>query len=766
VKLDKLKLRGFRGIKAGLNKDEIEIDFSGLSGLVALAGDNGKGKTTVLENCQPFRLMPSRKSSLYRQVFLRDSYKDLSFWFEGVHYRTLVKIDPQAEKSEGYIWKNHNNKKSEVDGKVSNYDSYLTDLLGSSNLFFNSIFAAQNSKKISDLTTGKLQGLFSEFLRLYELVSHEATSKQCITVLGTITTRIDREIDALKVKIMDKAETERNLSETVEKEGVYSKERIELVEKIKKAEASCELVKEAIAKSLVKKGRLKDLEQNVTRLTQDQDRERESVESELSRLRPMLHEIIDDLAQCEALFADKDKIIDACKREAEILERIPAVEKELDQRQKCIDKNKIEIDALNSATNEQRRIIDAGKKDPEVARLETEIRGKREKTTDLEKRDPECTSEICSFIVGALEAHKQLPVLEKEFSERHEAILVQRRKAEADLVVLANQLVAILKEQKDELKKHKALKEEKKRLDDDLRQARLLSVKKPQIEIATVRKSDLEKRKDEVTSEGVRFRDNRDKAIARIEDEIKKLNIEITDLKSTIDNSLDEKKAEFERQIKESQLVLENMDKQITDVKEKIAVLKQSIIEKIVAEKDLATQNDERTRLLHEQSEWIYLRNACSKDGLRQLEFDSVAPVISGYTNELLSMSSFESNDLVKFRTQDEDGREDIKIIVLREEEVLLDDLCGGEEVWILKALRLAMTLISKEKSGKRYESIFCDEEDGSLSVENAKKFIYLYKSLMQIGDIDTCFYISHKTEAVALANHVLHFEYGGIEIQ
>ncbi len=763
MKLDKLKLRGFRGVKVGLGLDEIELDLSGLSGLVALAGDNGMGKTTVLENMQPFRIMPSRNSSLYRQTYLRDSYKELSFWFEGVHYKTLIKIDAQAEKSEGYIWKDHK-KKSEVDGKVSNYDPYLIDLLGSSNLFFNSIFSAQNSKKISDLTTGKLQGLFSEFLRLYELVSHENTSKQCITVLGTIVTRIDRGSDGLKIKMVDRAETERELSEMIEKGNVYSKKRIELVEKIMKAETSCELVKEAIAKSLVKKGRLKDLEQNVTRLTQEQNREQESVESELSRLRPILRGIIDDLAECETLSKDRDEIMDACKKEVEILERIPAVEKELDQRQECIDKNKIEIDTLNSKIDEQRRIIDAGKKDPEVARLKAEIRGKHEKTTDLEKRDPACESEICSFIIGAIEAKKELPVLEKDLSRRHDVNLERDQKATMELGALSKQLQVILKEQKDELKKHKALKEKKKSFDDDLKYVRFLSAKKPQIEVAAVRKNDLEKRKNEVTSEGIRHRDNRDKAIARIEDEIKKLNTEIDNLKSTIDSSLDEKKAEFEQQIDKFQLVLDDIDKQIPDTREKIAVLRQSVIEKIAAEKDLAVQNEERAKLLQEQSEWIYLRNACSKDGLRQLEFDSVAPLISSYANELLDMS-FKSNDLVKFRTQDEEGREDIKIIILRDEEVLLDDLCGGEEVWILKALRLAMTLISREKSGKRYESIFCDEEDGALSVQNAKRFIYLYKSLMEIGDIDTCFYISHKPEAVALANHVLSFGDGGITI-
>lgn len=761
MKLDKLKLRGFKGIQRGLGLEEVELDLSGLSGLVALAGDNGKGKTTVLENFQPFRTMPSRKSSLYRQVYLRDSYKDLSFWFENVHYRTLVKIDAQGEKSEGFIWKGG---KAEIDGKVTNYDAYLTDLLGSSNLFFNSIFAAQNSKKISDLTTGKLQGLFSEFLRLHELVSHENTSKQCITVLRTIATRVDGEVDALKAKTMDKAETERKMSEAAEKEGVYSRERIELVEKIGKAEIDYETVKEAIAKSLVKKERLKDLEQNVTRVRREKDKAQDSAETELSTLRIALRKINDETVQHERLLADRDKIMEACEREVKILEQIPAIEKGLDPARKELDKNVSEQNAITRAIDEQRRVIDVGKKDPEIARLEAEIRGKREKTTDLEKRDPECTSNICSFIVGALEAQKELPVLEKELVGRHEIVLGGTQKAQKEVEVLSGRLESMSKEREDMVSHIGALKEDRGRLDDELQRVKLLSEKKSQVDVAMSQKNNLEYRKAEVTSEGIRLRDNRDLAIAKIEDEIKKLIVEIDDLKSTIDSSLDEKKAGLERQVSEFRLALEDADKQIADIREEIAVLKQSIAEKMAAEKDLATKTDESSRLLHEQGEWIYLRNACSKDGLRQLEFDGVAPVISGYANELLSMS-FGSNDLVKFKTQDEEGREDLQIIVLRDEEVLLDDLCGGEEVIILKALRLAMTLISQDKSGKRYEAIFCDEEDGALSVENAIKFIHMYRSLMEIGGIDACFYISHKPEAVAISDHILNFKDGGIQI-
>ena len=768
---DKLKLRGFKGIREGMGLDEIEIDFSGLTGLVALAGDNGTGKTTVLENMHGFRTMPSKKSSLYRQVFLRDSYRDFSFWFEGVHYRTLVKIDAQSEKSEGYIWKNHNDQKSEVDGKVSNYDPYITNLLGSSNLFFNSIFAAQKSKKISGLTTGKLQELFSEFLRLYELIAYETTSKQCITVLGTVATRIDKEIDALEVKIMDKAETERKLSEAVEKESSYLKEQIELTEKIKDAETNYEKAKEAIAKSMVKKGRLSNFEQNLARFKNDRDRELESVESELNRLRIKLRGINDEIAKCESLLKDKDKIMEACQQKSEIVEKLPAIEKDIEQKKKELDKADSEINEITKTVEENRRIIDAGKKDPEIARLEAEISGKREKTVDLEKRSPICNVDLdtekenaCGFITGALRAQEELPLLEKKLSDRMQLRSEQAQKANRTMEECDVKLVSLKKKKGADAKNYNAVVDEKYALNEKLKKIRLFSVKKPDVAVAMSQKDSLEKRKDGIISEGIRIRDNRDKSIARIDDETKKLNTEIEELKDSIDNTLDEKKEKAERQLNESKLALEGTDKQIVDTRERIAVLKQSVAEKCSAEKDMVDKKKEHAKLMREQGEWIYLRNACGKDGLRQLELDCVAPLINGYANELLNMS-FESNDLVKLLTQDEEGREDIKIVVLREEEVLLDDLCGGEEVIILKALRLAMTLISQEKSGRRYESIFCDEEDGALSVENAIKFIYLYKSLMKIAEIDTCFYISHKPQCVAMADHVLNFGNGGITI-
>jgi exonuclease SbcC len=51
-----LRLVGFKGIKDRLGRDDITLDLARLSGdaqLIALAGPNGRGKTTIMDNLQP-----------------------------------------------------------------------------------------------------------------------------------------------------------------------------------------------------------------------------------------------------------------------------------------------------------------------------------------------------------------------------------------------------------------------------------------------------------------------------------------------------------------------------------------------------------------------------------------------------------------------------------------------------------------------------------------------------------------------------------------
>ena len=84
----KLKLQGFSGIRAGLGRDELELDFRPFDGaqLVALVGPNGTGKTTVLDSMTPFRVMPARAGdalgnfSFYEHLCLPEAGKPAAGW--------------------------------------------------------------------------------------------------------------------------------------------------------------------------------------------------------------------------------------------------------------------------------------------------------------------------------------------------------------------------------------------------------------------------------------------------------------------------------------------------------------------------------------------------------------------------------------------------------------------------------------------------------------------------------------------------------------
>ena len=216
MKITSLRLRGFIGVRRGLNLDDLTLDFSTLSGLIALSGENGSSKTTIMDCLHPYRQLASRSGALQRHVFLRDSLKELCFEYAGDTYKTLIKIDSDSERTEAFVWKNNI---PQVNGKVTEYDRYIIGLFGSSQLFFSSVFCAQNAEKISDMTTGELKKLFSEFLKLERLVEFENTAKQCTALLIAKADGIQRDIQAARKSLEGMESLDEKLDNTVIQAG-------------------------------------------------------------------------------------------------------------------------------------------------------------------------------------------------------------------------------------------------------------------------------------------------------------------------------------------------------------------------------------------------------------------------------------------------------------------------------------------------------------------------------------------------------------------
>ena len=149
---------------------------------MAFAGPNGTGKTTVMDNLQPYRLLPSRASSFgpagfsfYEHLVLPECVKELVWRHAGKRYRsTLVFRMNGRRKTEAYLHAEENGRWVPVklpdgtvsDGRAETYDACVEALLGKPETFFTSVFAAQNRRPLASYTPGEIKGLMVELLGL------------------------------------------------------------------------------------------------------------------------------------------------------------------------------------------------------------------------------------------------------------------------------------------------------------------------------------------------------------------------------------------------------------------------------------------------------------------------------------------------------------------------------------------------------------------------------------------------------------------------
>jgi len=764
MRIFNLRAKGFIGIKKGMGIDEIDLDLSHLSGLVALAGKNGAGKSTCMELLSPYRMLSSRKKSLNHHVFRRDSEKDLSFEYNGDFYQTLLKIDSDSDRSEGFIWRNG---KSEVDGKVSSYDRYITDLLGSPALFFNSVFCAQNADQISDMTTGDAKKLFSEFLRLDRLVAWENTCKQCCAIITGREDRTAREIEKIGAEIAEKTRAVAGIDPLREDIRALETQLNSASKKLAGMRKDETRLQEAAAEAQFSADKLATLQGERSRLVLEINDALSRDAQDVQAAKAVSETFLRKRAELSALLANEKPIMDAAARLSQLEMDLPTEERERANVLDCKSRIAASIIDTRSKYTELKRQAATLETDAGIQRVIQEIANCEARLTDLCRKDPDCKSQTCSFIVSALQAEKRIPELQKALDCRQREVSAQLETLRAEITGLGKTGMA-LKTQLDPLSKRDfELQERIDRLRADFQAAKKLAGQLPELRAAQAALEGLEAQLIEKNEAGMKARADAAENLRRLRERKDGYDSAIAELSLSLNTEAPDMLSQLRQDIVLADNTIKALSGQIAQKKANLARL-EADAETLAGLKAKASGlQDLKKTASDEMAEWTYLKNACGKDGLRALEIDSVAPAISGYANDLLH-GTFGPGYSVKLQTQDpETGREILDILAIREDgsEVLLDNLSGGEKVWSLKALRLAMTLITQEKSGRRYETLLCDEEDGALSDENAINFIQLYRSLMKVAGMSTCFYISHKPECVAMADHVLRFGKGGVKL-
>ncbi|MDR1399416.1 MAG: hypothetical protein LBJ41_05800 [Treponema sp.] len=171
-----LRLKGAIGIMKGIKQEEIVVNFDNFSnGLIAFTGANGKGKTTLIENCQPYPQLFTRKGKLQDHFCLKDSLREVIYRnrADGSMRKFLIQIDGKNKSGAckyfifkqiiglaGMEWE----PLPGVDGNLKPYEEALGSTFGSIDLFRRTVFITQKPTKnlpdLTDATVGEKKSLF------------------------------------------------------------------------------------------------------------------------------------------------------------------------------------------------------------------------------------------------------------------------------------------------------------------------------------------------------------------------------------------------------------------------------------------------------------------------------------------------------------------------------------------------------------------------------------------------------------------------------
>lgn len=158
---------------------------------------------------------------------------------------------------------------------------------------------------------------------------------------------------------------------------------------------------------------------------------------------------------------------------------------------------------------------------------------------------------------------------------------------------------------------------------------------------------------------------------------------------------------------------------------------------------------------------WQRLATALGRDGLPVLEIDAAGPTVSTYCNDLLQ-ACFGGRFAVELVTQEAKAsgkglKETFEIRVFDSETGGdprdLGDLSGGERVIVDEALKNAIAILLNQRAPWPIRTCWRDETTGALDPENARRYIDMLRRMQQLAGIEQVFFVTHLAEAAALAD-------------
>lgn len=776
MKLLSLRLRGAVGIYDGLGLDEIAVDFTQLSpGLVAIQGPNGSGKSSILESLHAYRRLASRVGSLAEHFRLRDSYRDLAFEMDGHVYRALIMVDAKTTKQEAYLYKDG---LAITDGKTTSYDLEVEKLLGSPELFFASVFASQGAESISSLTAGKRKELFMELLGLQRF---EVYYQRCKTELDGISESLagvraritfGQEQCAWREAVLNSMEDGRVALTTISARHSAAETAL------KSSREEVEGLRSRFEADAQRRKSVAAIEEEMRLLRVRQAKTAREFEVERKNLEAELAATIRDMDAAKAVLAKEEEIAAGLKA----LSVLRAEKASLDEKERAfreVERREYEARAAYQATvharQQQLADIERGvqnlgtQRDRLFEAWKSEEKSLRQQIADAERQaslvnDVPCNTieglpEKCKLLSGAIAARENLKDLnaklgdlldpswrlghgQKDLEDRMEVA----RRAHEEILKVAPPPMPDLTAEKESVgyddKRHTKVRRHLQTaegrgwegLSSACASARAVLEEKARANQSIVERLEASRKKSFEAATDIEVEcEAKDKAIGEL---LKAPFVDASEL-TAARTAMEAHEKDFKRLSEEQLEISAKLKAGVMEV-DRLEALAQEVAGLRSKEMDLVTQNER----------WSLLAQACSKDGIPALELDASGPEVSRIANDLLS-STFGTGYQIQFETTrvSKDKKKQIETFEIRvlagETEKHIEDLSGGERVWIETAIREAIAIYMSRKSGREYLTTESDERDGALEPVRKQQFLDLLRESFRLGRRHQTFIIS-----------------------
>lgn len=751
-----LKLRGSTGIKKGIGKDEISIDFDSYdSGLIALTGENGKGKTTLIENCHPYPQLLTRKGKLQDHFCLRDSFREVIYRDRESKrmVKCLIQIDGETKSGSCNYYAYTSNDGGAnweavpgVDKNSAPYEDFVLATFGPMELFLRTAFITQRPTKnlpdLTDATAGEKKTLFVELAGIDYLQKFADAANDRAKIANQ--TAHDAEIRAqtLELTVSRRADVENAMKEA---EKQLSEKNAEL----EKVTADGKKAREEL---------------NTAQERANKERDRAYRESEA---RADAEKVKGEIASIESEIFKNENAANGKEANEALVKKYEAFQETVSEEQKKQnvlneENSKRMADYLSqkSAYDDKVRKIEKGRDEltDKKASVEREIANARN-DIKLHERDTAEFNDTCPTCGQKLPADKITELTEKRDNAKRAIKLIENGIAEKEnSLAELNQEITSLTQEISEIAFEEPMKPQTKVFDASVLNNAVQETSK--IDINRVR-TELETAKT---------------ALVRIEG----LNAQIADKKkllsqaeSVVEKLASEKDLEAGNALIDAQVKHEGLSAQYTRVKSEIASLETTIesakvnLSEIDGQKAQLDEAEKQAgEAKAESTEWELVAKAFGKDGIQALELDALAPGISDTANNLLH-SAYGDRFTISIETTRIGGAgkktkqiEDFKIMVTDDgETTTLENKSGGEAVWIKRAIYDAFAVIRRRNTGFAFLTCFQDETDGALDASAKTAYCRMLEASHEAAKLRHTIIITHSNEVKAMVEQKIAME-------